>query len=159
LTTPLDRRELIARPQAIGGRFGSRSESTIRTGKLVVNLASGVVSVDGQPVHLTRKEYRIFELLSMRKPTTVTKEMFHDHLYRGTDEREPKIIDVFVCRLRKKLAQATGGSHYIETVWGRGYVLREPAAMPPATPLVGPHELAARGVGVGATAVGETTAG
>src|SRR5208337_2519723 len=102
------------------------SESTIRTGKLVVNLETRDVSVDDQSVHLTGKEYGILELLSLRKGTTLTKEMFLNHLYGGMDEPELKIIDVFVCKLRKKLAQATGGKHYIETVWGRGYVLRDP---------------------------------
>jgi two-component system cell cycle response regulator CtrA len=58
--------------------------------------------------------------------------MFLNHLYGGMDEPELKIIDVFVCKLRKKLAQATGGSHYIETVWGRGYVLRDPMPLPSA---------------------------
>src|SRR5271167_2997808 len=101
------------------------SESTIRTGKLVVNLETRDASVDDQSVHLTGKEYGILELLSLRKGTTLTKEMFLNHLYGGMDEPELKIIDVFVCKLRKKLAQATGGKHYIETVWGRGYVLRD----------------------------------
>ena len=86
------------------------SECTIRTGRLVVNLNTRVVFVDNQPVSLTSKEYAILELLN--------------HLYRGMHEPEPKIIDVFVCKLRKKLVQATGGNHYIETVWGRGWVLR-----------------------------------
>ena len=104
-----------------------KSRSTIRTGKLTVNLDTRVVTVDGNPVHLTGKEYDILELLSLRKGATLTKEMFLNHLYGGTGEPELKIIDVFVCKLRKKLAQATGGSHYIETVWGRGYVLRDPA--------------------------------
>ena len=104
-----------------------KSRSTIRTGKLTVDLDTRVVTVDGNPVHLTGKEYGILELLSLRKGTTLTKEMFLDHLYGGADEPELKIIDVFVCKLRKKLAQATGGSHYIETVWGRGYVLRDRA--------------------------------
>jgi two-component system, cell cycle response regulator CtrA len=102
------------------------SGSTILTGRLVVNLDTRVVSVDNQPVHLTDKEYGILELLSLRKGTTLTKEMFLDHLYGGMAEPEVKIIDVFVCKLRKKLAQATGGGHYIDTIWGRGYVLRDP---------------------------------
>src|SRR6202045_4487535 len=101
--------------------------STIQTGEFLVNLDTRVVSVDGKRVHLTGKEYRILELLSLRKGSTVTKEMFLNHLYAGMDEPEIKIIDVFVCKLRKKLAQATGGKHYIETVWGRGYALRDPA--------------------------------
>src|SRR6201992_454034 len=128
LTKPFDRRELIARIQAIVRRSKGHSESTIRTGKLVVNLDTRVVSVDDQPVHLTGKEYGILELLSLRKGTTLTKEMFLNHLYGGMDEPELKIIDVFVCKLRKKLSIATAGDNYIETVWGRGYVLRDPPA-------------------------------
>jgi len=126
LTKPFDRRELIARIQAIVRRAKGHSESVIRTGKLLVNLDSRVVEVEGQPLHLTGKEYGILELLSLRKGTTLTKEMFLNHLYGGMDEPELKIIDVFVCKLRKKLATATNGENYIETVWGRDYVLRDP---------------------------------
>jgi two-component system cell cycle response regulator CtrA len=126
LTKPFDKRELIARIQAIVRRSKGHSDSLIRTGKLIVNLDTRTVEVDGQPLHLTGKEYGILELLSLRKGTTLTKEMFLNHLYGGMDEPELKIIDVFVCKLRKKLAAATGGDNYIETVWGRGYVLRDP---------------------------------
>jgi two-component system cell cycle response regulator CtrA len=101
--------------------------STIRTGKLVVNLETRRVTVDGQAVHLTDMEYGVLELLNLRKGSTSTKEMFLAHLYRGRYEPKLKIIDVFVCKLRKKLTRVTGGSHYIDTVWGRGYVLRDPA--------------------------------
>ncbi len=131
LTKPFDRRELIARVQAIIRRSKGHSESTIRTGKLVVNIDSRLVTVEDHPLHLTAKEYSILELLSLRKGTTLTKEMFLNHLYGGMDEPELKIIDVFVCKLRKKLATATGGEHYIETVWGRGYVLRDPVEAAP----------------------------
>jgi len=126
LTKPFDRRELLARIQAIVRRSKGHSDSLIQTGKLNVNLDTRTVEVEGQPLHLTGKEYGILELLSLRKGTTLTKEMFLNHLYGGMDEPELKIIDVFVCKLRKKLTQATGGENYIETVWGRGYVLRDP---------------------------------
>jgi two-component system cell cycle response regulator CtrA len=126
LTKPFDRRELLARIQAIVRRSKGHSESVIKTGKLTVNLDTRTVEVDCQPLHLTGKEYVILELLSLRKGTTLTKEMFLNHLYGGMDEPELKIIDVFVCKLRKKLSNATGGENYIETVWGRGYVLRDP---------------------------------
>ena len=126
LTKPFDKRELIARIQAIVRRSKGHSDSIIKTGKLTVNLDTRTVEVEGQPLHLTGKEYGILELLSLRKGTTLTKEMFLNHLYGGLDEPELKIIDVFVCKLRKKLAAATGGENYIETVWGRGYVLRDP---------------------------------
>ncbi|HEY0837258.1 MAG TPA: response regulator transcription factor [Azospirillum sp.] len=126
LTKPFDKRELIARIQAIVRRSKGHSDSIIRTGRLTVNLDTRTVEVDSQPLHLTGKEYGILELLSLRKGTTLTKEMFLNHLYGGMDEPELKIIDVFVCKLRKKLAAATQGDNYIETVWGRGYVLRDP---------------------------------
>jgi two-component system cell cycle response regulator CtrA len=126
LTKPFDKSELIARVRAIIRRSKGHSQSIIHTGRLAVNLAARTVDVDGRPLHLTGKEYGILELLSLRKGTTLTKEMFLNHLYGGMDEPELKIVDVFICKLRKKLAAATQGESYIETVWGRGYVLREP---------------------------------
>ncbi len=128
LTKPFDKRELIARIQAIVRRSKGHSDSVIKTGRLTVNLDTRTVTVSDKPLHLTGKEYGILELLSLRKGTTLTKEMFLNHLYGGMDEPELKIIDVFVCKLRKKLSTAAGGDNYIETVWGRGYVLRDPQA-------------------------------
>ena len=132
LTKPFDKGELVARIQAVVRRSKGHSESIIRTGRLSINLDSRAVEVDDQPLHLTGKEYAILELLSLRKGTTLTKEMFLNHLYGGIDEPELKIIDVFICKLRKKIAQATGGENYIETVWGRGYVLRNEEPEEPA---------------------------
>ena len=126
LTKPFNKDELIARIQAIVRRSQGHSQSIIDTGRLAVNLDAQTVEVDGHSVHLTGKEYGILELLSLRKGTTLTKEMFLNHLYGGMDEPELKIIDVFICKLRKKLSTATGGENYIQTVWGRGYVLRDP---------------------------------
>jgi two-component system cell cycle response regulator CtrA len=126
LTKPFNKEELLARIQAIVRRSKGHAQSVIDTGRLAINLDSRAVEVDGQPIHLTGKEYGILELLSLRKGTTLTKEMFLNHLYGGMDEPELKIIDVFICKLRKKLSAATGGENYIETVWGRGYVLRDP---------------------------------
>jgi len=77
-------------------------------------------------INLTGKEYQMLELLAVRKGATITKEMFLNQLYGGMDEPEMKIIDVFICKLRKKLAAACSGEQYIETIWGRGYVLRDP---------------------------------
>ncbi len=126
MTKPFHRQELIARIHAIVRRSKGHAQSVIATGKFAVNLDAKTVEVDGKSVHLTGKEYQMLELLSLRKGTTLTKEMFLNHLYGGMDEPELKIIDVFICKLRKKLSEATGGENYIETVWGRGYVLREP---------------------------------
>jgi two-component system cell cycle response regulator CtrA len=135
LTKPFEKAELIARIKAIVRRSQGHSESKLQIGKITVNLDSRTVEVDSKPVHLTGKEYGILELLALRKGNTLTKEQFLNHLYGGMDEPELKIIDVFICKLRKKLEKAAGGENYIETVWGRGYVLREPTA--PATKKAG----------------------
>ena len=126
LTKPFHKDELVARIQAIVRRSKGHAQSLITTGDLVVNLDQKTTLISGTRVHLTGKEYQILELLVLRKGTTLTKEMFLNHLYGGMDEPELKIIDVFICKLRKKLANASAGKNYIETVWGRGYVLREP---------------------------------
>ncbi|MBT0956823.1 response regulator transcription factor [Alphaproteobacteria bacterium KMM 3653] len=126
LTKPFHREELVARIHAIIRRSKGHAQSIIRTGKVLVNLDAKTVETGGRTIHLTGKEYQMLELLSLRKGTTLTKEMFLNHLYGGMDEPELKIIDVFICKLRKKLSTATDGENYIETVWGRGYVLRDP---------------------------------
>lgn len=126
LTKPFDKRELMARVQAIVRRSKGHSQSIIKTGPITVNLDSRTVEINAKPLHLTGKEYSILELLSLRKGSTLTKEMFLNHLYGGMDEPEVKIIDVFICKLRKKIEKMTGGESCIETVWGRGYVLRDP---------------------------------
>ena len=126
LTKPFHREELVARIHAIIRRSKGHSQSVIKTGEILVNLDAKTVEAGNKPVHLTGKEYQMLELLSLRKGTTLTKEMFINHLYGGMDEPELKIIDVFICKLRKKLANGTDGANYIEKVWGRGYVLRDP---------------------------------
>jgi two-component system cell cycle response regulator CtrA len=124
ITKPFDRSELIARVQAVVRRSKGFSQPNLRIGDLQLNLDSHEVTVAGNPVHLTGKEYAILELLTLRKGMILTKEAFLNHLYGGMDEPEMKIIDVFICKLRKKLAQA-GAVNLIGTVWGRGYMMRE----------------------------------
>ncbi|WP_010219401.1 response regulator transcription factor CtrA [Sphingomonas sp. PAMC 26621] len=125
ITKPFHREEMIARIRAVVRRSKGHSQSVIRTGKLALNLDTKTVEVDNSRIHLTGKEYAMLELMSLRKGTTLTKDMFLNHLYNGMDEPEIKIIDVYVCKLRKKLSLACGGENYIETVWGRGYVLHD----------------------------------
>jgi two-component system cell cycle response regulator CtrA len=125
MTKPFHKDELVARIHAIVRRSKGLAESVINTGDLCVNLDAKTVKIGGAHVHLTPKEYQILELLSLRRGTTLTKEMFLNNLYGGMDEPVIKIIDVFMCKLRKKLANASNGKDYIETVWGRGYVMRE----------------------------------
>jgi two-component system cell cycle response regulator CtrA len=125
MTKPFHKDELVARIHAIVRRSKGHAQSAINTGDLCVNLDTKMVEINGARVHLTGKEYQMLELLALRKGTTLTKEMFLSQLYGALDEPEVKTIDVFVCKLRKKLASASGGKNYIETVWGRGYVMRE----------------------------------
>ena len=140
LTKPFDKNELVARIQAIVRRCNGHSDAIVRSGGLSINLDTQTVTLDGQHIYLTRREYSILELLARRKGNTVTKDMIMSHLYGGMDEPELKIIDVFVCKLRKKLSSASG-ENYIETVWGRGYLMpalesdemRDRGATPPQT--------------------------
>jgi len=127
LSKPFHKDELIARIHALVRRSKGHAQSVIAVGDLIVNLEARNVELHGQKLHLTAKEYQILALLALRTGSTLTKETFLNHLYGGLDdEPEAKIIDVFICKLRKKLANASGGQDYIETIWGRGYVLREP---------------------------------
>jgi two-component system cell cycle response regulator CtrA len=126
MTKPFHKDELVARIYAIVRRSQGHAQSVIQIGDLVLNLDSKTVEAFGGRVHFTIKEYQMLELLCLHKDKPVTKEMFFNHLYGGMDEPEVKIIDVFICKLRKKLANASMGKNYIETIWGRGYVLREP---------------------------------
>jgi two-component system cell cycle response regulator CtrA len=128
LTKPYEKNELLARVSAIIRRAHGHAQPQIQIGRLKIDLRNQTALVDEEPLPLSNKEYAILELLAMRQGTTLTKEMFLNHLYGGLDEPELKIVDVFVCKLRKKLSQATNGEKYIETVWGRGYVLRNPEA-------------------------------
>jgi len=127
MTKPFHKDELVARIHAIVRRSKGHAQAVVITGDLCVNLDTKTAAVGGADVRLTGKEYQVLELLSLRKGTTLTKEMFLNDLYGGMDEPEIKIIDVFICKLRKKLAKASDGKDYIETVWGRGYRLREPS--------------------------------
>jgi two-component system cell cycle response regulator CtrA len=131
LTKPFEARELIARIHAIVRRAKGHAASTVRTGKLLVNLDSRTALIGDQRLRISPKEYQILELLSLRKGNTLTKEFLLHELYAGAEEPDVRIIDVFVCKLRRKLAKATGGEHYIETVRGRGYLLRDPVGAAP----------------------------
>jgi two-component system cell cycle response regulator CtrA len=126
MTKPFHKDELVARIHAVVRRSKGHAQSAIQTGDLVLNVDTRTVEVNGARVHLTAKEYQLLELLSLHKGITLTKEVIMNHLYNDMEEPEIKIIDVFVCKLRKKLADASSGKTYIETVWGRGYVWRQP---------------------------------
>ena len=124
LAKPFDQNELVARLQAIVRRSKGFAHSRLEVGGITMDLAAREVSVEGRPVALTSKEYAILELLVLRRGAVLSKENFLDHLYGGIDEPDAKIIDVFICKLRKKLA-AAGADNLIGTVWGRGYIVRD----------------------------------
>jgi two-component system cell cycle response regulator CtrA len=130
---PFHKAELVARINAIVRRSKGHAESKVDIGDLIVNLDSKTAEIGGARVPLTGKEYAMLELLAIRKGSTITKEMFLNHLYGGMDEPELKIIDVFICKLRKKLTAVSNGKNYVETVWGRGYALRDPSKAIPHT--------------------------
>ena len=127
LTKPFDRQELIASLNAIIRRANGHADNRVVTGPIIIDLTRHEVMIGKERLNLTSKEYHILELLCLRKGTTLTKAHFINHLYGGIDEPESKIIDVFICKLRRKLSALTGGQNYIHTVWGQGYVLRDTA--------------------------------
>ncbi len=143
ISKPFDKGELVARMQAVVRRSKGYSQPSLRVGALQLNLDSREVLVAGSPVRLTGKEYSILELLVLRKGMVLTKEAFLNHLYGGMDEPEMKIIDVFICKLRKKLAQA-GAGDLIGTVWGRGYMMRDSGLPPAIAPVESPFATTVR---------------
>ncbi len=126
LSKPFHKDELTARIHALVRRSKGHADSVIAIGDLIVDLQARSVEIYGRKLHLTGKEYQMLELLALRNGSTLTKDVFLNNLYGDLDEPDAKIIDVFICKLRKKLLNASGGQDYIETIWGRGYVLREP---------------------------------
>lgn len=126
ISKAISQEELVARISAVTRRCRKLRQTIVEMGSISVNLDTKTVEVHGRPLPLTVKEYQVLELLCLRKEVTLTKEMFINYLYNGLDEPDSKIVDVFICKLRKKLSAATGGERFIETIWGQGYALREP---------------------------------
>jgi two-component system cell cycle response regulator CtrA len=125
--------ELTARIQAVFRRHRGYSRSVLEVGDLSLSVETREIRFRDRLIHLTGKEYSTLELLVLRRGQFITKDMFLNHLYGGMDEPETKIIDVFVCKLRKKLT-AVGADGLVVTVWGRGYMLRDPVATQPIWP-------------------------
>jgi two-component system cell cycle response regulator CtrA len=122
----LDPTELLARIRAIVRRSRGHSHSSLQIGAITLNLEQQTVVANGISVSLTGKEFALLQLLMLRKNMILTKDAILTQLYGGMDEPEVKIIDVFVCKIRKKLA-AVGLGDFIGTVWGRGYTVRDQA--------------------------------
>lgn len=118
---PFSRDEMISRINAIVRRAAGASAQHLTVGPVVLDLSTREVYVNGEHVPLSRREFEITELMMLRAGATLSKEAFLNHVYTGLECPDPKIIDVFVCKIRKKLAAANDGDHLIHTVWGRGY--------------------------------------
>jgi two-component system cell cycle response regulator CtrA len=127
LTMPFHESELVARIRALVRRSCGHSDPAITTGKLTVDLASRTAAVNGITLMLTNKEYQILELLALRRGTTLNAEKLINHIYADGEGPESPTVELFICRLRKKLADATGGDRCIETIKRRGYLLRAAA--------------------------------
>ena len=125
IVRPCDRNELMARIQAVVRRAKGYSSACVKIGKMNVNLDTKIITIDDKNLKLTKKEYALMELLALRQNTTVSKEQLLNHLYGAMDEPDMKIIDVFLFRIRDKIAKISSGKEYIQTVWGRGYILKE----------------------------------
>ena len=125
LTKPFDRYELMANLDAITRRTHGHGSATISVGNLVVDLSRNYAKVGETRLELTAKEFRIIEFLALRKGAFLSKDAFLNHLYGGIDEPEPKIIDVFICKLRRKLVENGAEGLSVDKVWGQGYILRE----------------------------------
>ena len=117
----LSHEEIFMKVQNLIRRSRGFHENALRLGQVEINMNAKKIYANGKPVTLTKKEYQIAEILALRKGVVLSKEAILDHLYGGLDEPNPKIIDVFICKIRKKL-QAMGVEDFIETNWGRGYM-------------------------------------
>lgn len=131
MNLPWDREEMVARLKNLGRRQHGQVSSVIKIGPVILDQERMKVhdSTTGCEVHMTEKEYLILELLVMKRGRVCTKSELMNHLYGGLDEPEEKIIDVFVCKMRRKLEP---NHRIIETVWGRGYMISEPRVASPA---------------------------
>lgn len=127
VTKPFKVDELVARIHAVDRRAKRANSQEIRLGRLTLRLQDRCAIVGDATLNLTRKEFDLLEALASQKGRTLNKEAILERIYGGRDEPQPKIIDVFVCKLRKKLADALGGDGVIRTVWGQGYTIEEPS--------------------------------
>ncbi len=118
----LSNEEIFMKVQNLIRRNRGFQDNTLRIGAVEIDMNAKKIFAKGKAVTLTKKEYQIAEILALRKGNVLSKEAILDHLYGGLDEPNPKIIDVFICKIRKKL-QSMGVDDFIETNWGRGYMV------------------------------------
>ena len=130
VSKPWHAEELAARLKAAIRRTEGHADACLRAGELSLDMAARAVEAGGAPVHLTGKEFQLLETLMLRRGKVVSRETLITALYGAMDEASGKIVDVFVCKVRQKLAAACAGRRFIKTVWGGGYMLEEAPAEP-----------------------------
>ena len=121
LAKPFHMEELLARLRALTRRAQGLASPLLQCGAITLDTRSGRVSQDGQPVNLTSLEFRLLAYLMHRPGQVVSRSELIEHLYAQDFDRDSNTIEVFVGRLRKKLAPGA-----IETVRGMGYRLAAP---------------------------------
>lgn len=126
LTKPFNVEELVARIKAVIRRSQGHSENAISIGDMVIDFDKHITKIGDITVNLTSKEQELLEFMALKKNSAINKESFLEHLYNGLDEPDLRVIDVFICKMRKKLNLISGGKNYIDTIWGRGYILQDP---------------------------------
>ena len=125
LTKPFDRYELVANLEASIRRTHGHSSATVNVGNLIEDLSCNYAKIGDTRLDLTAKEFCIIEFLALRKGAILSTDAFLNHLYGGIDAPEPKIVDVFMCKLCRKIADAGASGVVIDTIWVHGYILRE----------------------------------
>ncbi|HEU4705309.1 MAG TPA: winged helix-turn-helix domain-containing protein [Sphingomicrobium sp.] len=124
--SPEDSEEAASRLLTSLKAAGGEMPETLCGGRLSVDQVQRLIRIDGHPIGITEMEYRVLELLAFARNNVVTRAMLLKHLYRRADDQpQPKIIDVFISKLRKKLRNASGGAEFIETIPQRGWILRD----------------------------------
>lgn len=132
IVIPLKGIELQSRINSITRRTHGHAAQSIRIGAVTAYFDGRDPEVAGETVFLSGREHAVFRQLALNASRVVSKAAIYDAVY-GMAEEQPfdKVIDVYICKIRKKIASAAGGGHrYIETVHGRGYKLSPPDAMP-----------------------------
>ena len=91
----------------------------------MADLSRNYAKIVDARLDLAAKEFRIIEVLALGKGAGISNDAFLNHLYSGIEEPEPKIIDVFMCKLRQKLANVGASGVVIDTIWRQNHILRK----------------------------------
>lgn len=115
---PFDLRELFARLRAIIRRSAQQAMPAIKIGAVEINMASRTITLAGEVVTLTAREYSLVEYLALHRGELVTRTTLYEHLFDENDSSLSNLLDVHVSNVRKKL-----GYDFITTRRGHGYCI------------------------------------